>query len=219
MTKITVIDYGMGNIFNVTRALELLKCEVCVTDDIKTILKADKILLPGVGAFEDGIRDLRKNNLDSVLIEYAQTGKPLLGICLGMQLLMSNSKENGDHNGLDIIKGEVIRFKDPKDYDNQYKIPHIGWNELSMSEEKNPTTNHNKWTNSILDGLNDNPFMYFLHSYFVIPEDKQVCLTETSYGSDLFCSVFQQNNIIGCQFHPERSGKQGLKILKNFLAL
>ncbi|SVC87713.1 uncharacterized protein METZ01_LOCUS340567, partial [marine metagenome] len=203
--KITVVDYGMGNLFNVTRALELLECDVCLTGDINTIIKSEKLLLPGVGAFEDGMRDLKENNLDSAIKEYVQTDKPLLGICLGMQLLMTTSEENGNHDGLDLIKGKVVRFKDPKDHSNKYKIPQIGWNELLIAEKKQYSTRINTWDGSILDGLDKKPFMYFLHSYFVVPEDEQVYLAETSYGRDLFCSVVQKNQIFGCQFHPERS--------------
>jgi len=217
--KITVIDYGMGNLFNVIRAFEAIECDVRATNNINEIQKADRLLLPGVGAFKDGINDLIANRLNEVIIEFAETGRPLLGICLGMQLLMTNSEENGNHDGLDLIKGKVLRFKDPKDHSNKYKIPQIGWNELLIAEKKKHLTRINTWNGSILDGLDKRPFMYFLHSYFVIPDNEQVYLAETSYGCDLFCSVFQKDNIIGCQFHPERSSEQGLKILKNFLAL
>lgn len=217
--KITVIDYGMGNLFNVIHALESIECDVCVTDDINTIIKSEKLLLPGVGAFEDGIRNLKENNLESAIKEYAQTGKPLLGICLGMQLLMTNSEENGIHNGLDLIEGKVIRFKDPNDHSNKYKIPQIGWNAISPPNKKRNSLGNNHWDNSILKSFDEKLYMYFLHSYYVVPEDEQIILSETSYGRDLFCSVFQKSQIIGCQFHPERSGRQGLEILKNFLVL
>jgi imidazole glycerol-phosphate synthase subunit HisH len=217
--KVTVIDYGMGNLFNVVRALESIECNVCVTNDINTIIKSEKLLLPGVGAFEDGIRDLKENNLDSAIKEFTQTGKPLLGICLGMQLLMTSSEENGIHNGLDLIKGKVIRFKNPNDYSIKYKIPQIGWNELLTPNKKTNSFDNKHWEDSILKHLGEKLYMYFLHSYYVEPEDEQIILSETSYGGDLFCSAYQKDNIIGCQFHPERSGEQGLKILKNFLTL
>ena len=225
--KITVIDYGMGNLFNVIRALESIGCDVYVSGDVKKIKNSERILLPGVGAFEDGIQDLKKNKLDTAIKEYAQTGKPLLGICLGMQLLMTSSEENRkqnggedlNHYGLDLIKGKVKRFKDPKDQKNNYKIPQIGWNELLKVETKQNSTLLNSWKGSILDCLEVRPHMYFLHSYFVVPSNKKVSIAETNYGEDKFCSVFQEDNIIGCQFHPERSGEQGLIILKNFLSL
>ena len=134
--KITVIDYGMGNLFNVIRAFEAIECDVRATNNINEIQKADRLLLPGVGAFKDGINDLIANRLNEVIIEFAETGRPLLGICLGMQLLMTNSEENGNHDGLDLIKGKVIRFKDPNDYSIKYKIPQIGWNALLPPKKK-----------------------------------------------------------------------------------
>ena len=162
--------------------------------------------MPGVGAFEDGIKDLKANNLDNVIKEFTQTGKPLLGICLGMQLLMTSSKENGHHNGLDIISGDVVRFKDPHYERSKYKIPQIGWNELLKPDKKQCSSSNNNWNNSILNGLGKKPYVYFLHSYYVIPDDASICVGQTLYGRDLFCSVFQKENIIGFQFHPERSG-------------
>ena len=155
----------------------------------------------------------------SVKKEFSQTDRPLMGICLGMQLFMTSSEENGIHKGLDIIKGKVIRFKDPNDLSNKYKIPQIGWNALSIPDYKNNGLGNTFWADSILNGFNDNLYMYFLHSYYVMPNDEEIVLSNTSYGQDYFCSVFQKDQIIGCQFHPERSGEQGLKILKNFLLL
>jgi len=210
--KITVIDYGMGNLFNVVRAFEALECDVSITNNFKDIVNADKLLLPGVGAFEDGINDLKTSNLDSAIKEFSVTGRPLMGICLGMQLLMSMSKENGRHDGLNLIEGDVIKFNEPNEKSSKYKIPQIGWNKLLENKL-------NKWPGSILEGIENNAYMYFLHSYYVNPKDKKIVISETSYGQNLFCSVLQKNQIIGCQFHPERSGEIGLKILKNFIEL
>ncbi len=209
----------MGNLFNVIRAIEAIECEVKISDNPNTVIQSERLLLPGVGAFEDGMRDLKDNNLDSSINEFAQTGRPLLGICLGMQLLMTSSEENGLHDGLDIIKGKVVRFKDENDESNNYKIPQIGWNVLLPPQYNQNREGNNRWSDSILRDLNEKPYMYFLHSYFVVPEDDQVCLAETAYGKDLFCSVFQKDQIFGCQFHPERSGEEGIVILKNFLDL
>lgn len=217
--KITVIDYGMGNLFNVIRAFEAIECNVHVTGEINEIIKAERLLLPGVGAFEDGILDLKRNNLDSAIKEFSETDRPLLGVCLGMQLFMTSSEENGHHDGLDLIKGKVLRFKDPDDKSIRYKIPQIGWNGLLVPEKNKNETKSIKWTDSILKGLDGKPYMYFLHSYYVMPVDDNIRIAQTLYGGNLFCSVFQKENIFGCQFHPERSGEQGLKILKNFLAL
>jgi imidazole glycerol-phosphate synthase subunit HisH len=214
--KITVIDYGMGNLFNVIRAFEAIECDVYVTSNINEIIKAERLLLPGVGAFEDGMKDLRANNLNNAIKEFSQTDRPLMGICLGMQLFMTSSEENGIHKGLDIIKGKVIRFKDPDDQSNNYKIPQIGWNELLVpGKNKNET----KSKDSILKDIEVKLYMYFLHSYYVKPIDDNIIVSQTQYGRNVFCSVFQKENIFGCQFHPERSGEQGLKILKNFLSL
>ena len=210
--KITVIDYGMGNLFNVVRTFEALDCNVSVSNNYNEILQADKLLLPGVGAFEDGMTDLKKSNLDNSIKEFSFNERPLMGICLGMQLLMSNSHENGNHDGLNLVEGEVLRFKSPDEKSFNYKIPQIGWNKLL---EPQPNT----WIDSILEGVSFNPYMYFLHSYYVSPKDQKVILSETSYGQNTFCSVLQKNQIMGCQFHPERSGEVGLKILKNFLEL
>ena len=216
--KLTVIDYGMGNLFNVIRAFESIDCDVKITKDKNTIINSDRLLLPGVGAFEDGIKDLKSNNLDDVIKEFSETGRPLLGICLGMHLLMTCSEENGLHHGLDIIKGKVVRFKDPIKKTENYKIPQIGWNELIPAN--NPTkTMNSPWSDTILKGFDDKIYMYFLHSYFVVPEKKEICIAQTLYGRDLFCSVYKQDQIYGCQYHPERSGEQGLTILKNFINL
>jgi imidazole glycerol-phosphate synthase subunit HisH len=212
---VTVIDYGMGNLFNLLRALELIECEVKITSNFVEVIESERVIIPGVGAFENGIKDLKENNLNEAIKEFATTGKPLLGICLGMQLLMTCSEEDGFHDGLGLIMGTVQRFKSPNDNGDRYKIPQIGWNELSKTNKK--LKNKTDWGNSILKGLNEKTFMYFLHSYYVLPKDDQICLAETSYGQDIFCSVFQQDQIFGCQFHPERSSKQGLMILKNFL--
>jgi len=210
--KITVIDYGMGNLFNVVRAFEALECDVSITNNYNKIANADKLLLPGVGAFEDGMNDLKASNLDNAIIEFSLCERPLMGICLGMQLLMSRSEENGNHIGLNLIEGDVLRFKEPNESSSNYKIPQIGWNKLLK-------TKSNPWAGSILEGIDNNSYMYFLHSYYVHPKDAKVVLSGTDYGQNTFCSVLQKNQIIGCQFHPERSGEIGLKILKNFIKL
>lgn len=215
--EVTIIDYGMGNLFNVVRAFEHLGCTLNITNDYNRIMKSDRLLLPGVGAFEDGISNLKDNDLDNVIKEFCQTGRPLFGICLGMQLLMTYSEENGIHDGLDIIKGKVIRFSDTNADSNNYKIPQMGWNALQPPNKIENGTRNIFWKDSILNNLEETPYMYFVHSYFVVLEDNKISLAETAYGKDLFCSVFQKDQIIGCQFHPERSGEEGLKIIRNFL--
>ena len=215
--EVTIIDYGMGNLFNVVRAFERLGCTLNITNDYNKIMKSDRLLLPGVGAFEDGISDLKDNGLYNAIKEFVQTGRPLFGICLGMQLLMTFSEENGIHDGLDLIKGKVVRFSDTNADSNNYKIPQMGWNALQPPNKIENGTGKIFWKDSILNNLEENPYMYFVHSYFVVPEDNKICIAETAYGKDLFCSVFQKDQIIGCQFHPERSGEEGLKIIRNFI--
>ena len=215
--EVTIIDYGMGNLFNVVRAFERLGCTLNITNDYNKIMKSDRLLLPGVGAFEDGINDLKDNGLDNALKEFGQTGRPLFGICLGMQLLMTYSEENGIHDGLDLIEGKVVRFSDTNVESNINKIPQMGWNALQPPNKIENGTGKIFWKDSILNNLEETPYMYFVHSYFVVPEDNKICLAETTYGKDLFCSVFQKDQIIGCQFHPERSGEEGLKIIRNFI--
>ena len=215
--EVTIIDYGMGNLFNVVRAFERLGCTLNITNDYNKIMKSDRLLLPGVGAFEDGISDLKDNGLYNAIKEFVQTGRPLFGICLGMQLLMTFSEENGIHDGLDLIKGKVVRFSDTNADSNNYKIPQMGWNALQPPNKIENGTGIIFWKDSILNNLDETPYMYFVHSYFVVPEDNKICLAETAYGKDLFCSVFQKDQIIGCQFHPERSGEEGLKIIRNFI--
>jgi len=215
--EVTIIDYGMGNLFNVVRAFERLDCKLIITNDYDKIMKSDRLLLPGVGGFEDGISNLKDNGLDNAIKEFAQTGRSLFGICLGMQLLMTLSEENGIHDGLDLIKGKVVQFSGTNADSNNYKIPQMGWNALQPPNKIENGTGNIFWKDSILNNLDETPYMYFVHSYFVVPEDNKICLAETAYGKDLFCSVFQKDQIIGCQFHPERSGEEGLKIIRNFI--
>lgn len=206
---LAIIDYGVGNLFNVQRAFHALGLESVITRDPQEVLAAPRLLLPGVGAFEAGMAHLREYKLIEPVRAFARSGKPLLGICLGMQLLMSRSEENGIHEGLDLIPGQVKRFREPEG-GAVFKIPQIGWNALLRPGKGDP------WRGTILDGLGADPHMYFVHSYCVFPEDPAARLAITRYGRDEFCSVIQRQNVAGCQFHPERSGEYGLKILENF---
>jgi len=205
--KITIIDYDMGNIFNIFKSFEKLDCEAELTNEPKKVLNAERLVLPGVGSFENGINNLKKYNLVDAINQYVLNSRPLLGICVGMQLLMNKSFENGEHLGLNFIKGNVLKFEN-KNSDNKVKIPQIGWNNINI---KNINS-------KIISGINDNEYMYFLHSYYVKPIEN-VIITQTNYGSTQYCSILQKNNIIGVQFHPERSAKEGLKILNNFLKI
>ncbi len=202
---IAVVDYGVGNLFSLSSSLAAIGAEVVVTGDADVIRSADKILLPGVGAFEDAIAKLRVNGLDKVVCEEARGGKPLLGICLGMQLLFEKSYEFGEFEGLSLIEGAVRPIADviPADY----KIPHIGWNALHLKGEKSP----------IFKYLNDGDHVYFVHSFYAADCEKNVIAT-SEYGAELTAAVAKEN-IFGCQFHPEKSGPVGLSILKAFAEL
>jgi glutamine amidotransferase len=157
---------------------------------------------------------LRNLGLVSVLQEYAESGRPLIGICLGMQLMMSRSHEFGTHDGLDLIKGEVLRFQ-PHDLpnDRHLKVPQVGWNTIT------PATEETSWPGTYLEGLEPDTHMYFVHSYYVAPQDESVILSKTTYGNTEFCSSLQRDNVFACQFHPERSGREGLRMYANFARL
>lgn len=198
---IAIIDYGVGNLYSLKSSLNKLKIENLVTSDINEILKADKLILPGVGAFSDAIALLKEKGLDKIIIDEAEKGKPILGICLGMQLLFEKSFEYGEHDGLGLIKGEIIPISSV--VDEKYKIPHIGWNELHFSEGS-----------PIFKYLETGDCVYFVHSYFGAKCNESVIAT-TEYGAELTAAV-QNKNVFGCQFHPEKSGDVGLSILKAF---
>ena len=199
---VVIIDYGVGNLFSLISSFKAIGVEAVATGDINLIKKADKIILPGVGAFEDASYKLFSSGLADVVIEQANLGKPILGICLGMQMLFECSYEYGVHKGLSLIKGQIKPISDviPKDY----KIPHIGWNALKFKGEKSP----------IFKYLNDGDHVYFVHSYYGADCDESVIAT-AEYGANLTAAV-QNKNVFGCQFHPEKSGAVGLNILKAF---
>ena len=204
--RITVIDYGCGNIFSLRRILEKLGYNVLVTDDPDLISNADKIILPGVGAFEIGIKNLKKNNLDESLNYFLKKGNYLLGICLGMQLLMNSSEEFGNHDGLKLIPGDVIKLKNSKDY----PVPHIGWSQIIINKIKQNEQ-------SLINNIRDLSFFYFIHSFQVIAEKPKNIVSYTLYDENKFCSIINSDNIYGTQFHPEKSGKVGENLLSNFL--
>ena len=201
---IAIIDYGVGNLFSLTSSFKYVGADVVVTSSVDEIKKADKIILPGVGAFGDAIKKLKDTGLDKIVIEEAKNGKPLMGICLGMQLLFEKSYEYGEHDGLGLLKGSVVPMENYIDKD--LKIPHIGWNALSIKKES-----------PLFKYLKNGDCVYFVHSYFAKNCDESLLAT-TEYGKELTASVAYKN-IYGCQFHPEKSGEVGLKILKAFCEL
>ena len=204
---ICVIDYGSGNLNSIKNAVDRLNFQCEVSCNPKIISKSDKIILPGVGAFSAAIEKLKKNKLDTILSEEVlNKKKPILGICLGMQLLLSKSYEMGEHSGLDIIKGKNVLIK--TDIKNiKFKIPHIDWEEVRLC-------NNAVSKNSILNSLNGKSF-YFVHSYMASLENLNNIIAQCQYHDVKIPAIIQSNNIIGCQFHPEKSGINGLKLLKN----
>lgn len=202
---VCVVDYGVGNLFSLKSSFEYIGEEVVISDDKDVIMNAERLILPGVGAFGDAIKKLRDSGLDKVVCEYAKSGKPLMGICLGMQLLFEKSYEYGEHEGLGLIPGEVVPFKGR--IDEKLNIPQMGWNALKFNGEKSPVFKY----------INDGDFVYFVHSYFADTKSGYVS-SYTEYGIDV-CASAQYKNVYGCQFHPEKSGETGLKILKAFCEL
>ncbi|MDD5005750.1 MAG: imidazole glycerol phosphate synthase subunit HisH [Candidatus Omnitrophica bacterium] len=212
--KISIVDYGMGNILNVKRACAAAGMDSGVTSHKSEILESDALILPGVGAFGDAMYMLQKMDLIPVLIDFINSGKPLLGICLGMQLLMSMSFEFGEHKGLNIIPGSVVIFDKLRDKSGRnLKVPQVQWNNIYRFKNQ---TSQDPWKGTILEGIKDYEYMYFVHSFYIIPDDFSVCVSQTRYGNIEFCSGLQYNNIFACQFHPEKSGSAGLMIFCNF---
>lgn len=199
---IAIIDYGVGNLFSLKCSFESIGADICVTSDPEVIAKADRIILPGVGAFEDAAKKLRDSGLDKVIKEQCANGKPLLGICLGMQLLFERSFEYGEHEGLGLIKGSIRPISDVIDKD--LKIPHIGWNALHFGENKD----------ELFKYLEEGDFVYFVHSYYGADCAESVIAT-TEYSAELTAAV-RNKNVCGVQFHPEKSERVGLAILRAF---
>ena len=197
---ITLIDYGMGNLQSVVGGLEKAGSHIRTATSGDDIKKAEAIVLPGVGAFESGMSNLRSKGIIKPLKEKISEGVPFLGICLGMQLLFTESEEHGSHKGLDIIPGRVIRFTD-----TDLKIPHMGWNQVDFIKPS-----------PLSAGLNELPYFYFVHSFYCAPDNDDHILGRTEYGAP-FCSAVDKDNVFGTQFHPEKSQKVGLQILINFV--
>ena len=204
--KVAIIDYALGNLYSIKHACESVGLDSIITSSKDEILHADCVLLPGMGAFGDAMQTLHKLDLVAVLRDYAAAGRPLIGICLGIQLLLSESSEFGHHKGLGIIEGLVVPLDHPHEGNRELKVPQVGWNQLHGMRS---------WENTILEDVPENEYMYFVHSFVPQPQDTSVILSTTRYGGIEFCSSIQYKNIFACLFHPERSGIQGLKIYKN----
>lgn len=200
---IAIIDYNAGNLKSVEKALHLLGEETVITRSFQEIEAADKVILPGVGAFGDAMEQLKKYELDKVIREVAAQGKPFLGICLGLQLLFEGSDESQGVEGLHILDGQVLRIPDAPGL----KIPHIGWNSLELAND-----------GRIFQGIENGAYVYFVHSYYLKAANEQIVKATTEYSTHIHASV-EQGNVFACQFHPEKSGAVGLSILKNFAEL
>jgi len=199
--KIVIVDYGMGNLRNVQKGFEKIGLEARLTRNKKEIGKASAIVLPGVGAFKDCMENLEKYGLVDPLLRSIEKGKPYLGICLGLQILFSESEEFGTCKGLDLIRGKVVKFKP----DPEHKVPHMGWNTIEKEQEV-----------PMLQGVDSGDFFYFVHSYYVVPEEARWVSTFTTYGEPFVSSIWKEN-LFATQFHPEKSQRKGLTILENFV--
>lgn len=198
---IAILDYDMGNLKSVQKAFEHLGVHACVTRKADMIAEAEKLVVPGVGAFRDCMENLKHYRLIDPILQHIKSGKPYLGICLGMQVLFTESEEFGKHAGLNVIPGKVLRFSP----ELNLKVPHMGWNQIKKTNQEA----------SPLDAIPDDSSLYFVHSYYVVPKDKKVIASTTDYGIE-FCSSIQKDNIFATQFHPEKSQDLGLKILEAF---
>lgn len=204
--KVAIVDYALGNLFSIKHACERVGLDSIITSDKEEVLDADGVLLPGMGAYGDAMKTLHKLDLVAVLREIASSGRPLIGVCLGIQLLLSESEEFGHHKGLGIIEGSVVPLDHPQEDERVLKVPQIGWNQLNAARS---------WDGTMLQSVPDNEYMYFVHSFVPRPQNSQVILSKTNYGGIEFCSSIQYKNIFACLFHPERSGMMGLKIYEN----
>ncbi|MDH4267639.1 MAG: imidazole glycerol phosphate synthase subunit HisH [Deltaproteobacteria bacterium] len=205
---IVIVDYGMGNLRSVHKALERVGFQASVTQDPAEVKKAAGLIVPGVGAFKKAMENLQELRLVNPIIEFVESGKPFLGICLGLQLLFCGSEEFGFQKGLSLFKGRVVRFPfshpSASPSKDSLKIPHMGWNTVHI--HKRP---------SVLDGIAEGAYFYFVHSYYPIPEDQEIVATTTNYGGEFVSSV-KRGNLFACQFHPEKSQSVGLQLLRNF---
>ena len=208
---IGIVDYNMGNLASVINAFESVGADIAIESDPTKLKNYDKLILPGVGAFADAMEHLKENGMDEAVKAYAQSGKPLLGICLGMQLLFESSEEFGTSEGLGLIEGKVVAFDENK-FDQKLKVPHMGWNE--MFQQPVGTTPHGC---PLFTGLDDEFYLYFVHSFHAVCDDKYA-IGKTYYGYE-FVSAVNKENIYGIQPHPEKSHENGLKIIENFVKL
>jgi glutamine amidotransferase len=209
-----IVDYGVGNLFSVMHGLRQVGIPATITSSKDDILAASMVVVPGVGAFGDAMASLHRLDLVEPLREVAASEQLLVGICLGMQLLMTESHEFGTHRGLDIFPGVVVPFTPSLEDDSRLKVPHVGWTRNYTSGGR-----PDGWTDSPLEGLSAGEYLYFVHSYYAVPEDSGLATSVATYGDTEFCSSLWRGGVFGCQFHPERSGTQGLRIYRNLASM
>jgi imidazole glycerol-phosphate synthase subunit HisH len=211
MNNVVIVDYGLGNLRSIQRGLDKVGAKVIISSDLEVITKADRLVLPGVGAFKAGMAGLQKADLVDVIQGFVKTGNTLLGICLGMQMLLEQSEEHGKHEGLGLIPGVVKEIPESTKGKFSRKIPHIGWTKLHPSESKD-------WRGSCLEDVEVGEYFYFVHSFMAVPATKKHILAQCEDEGLLVTAAVKKDNVIGLQFHPEKSGEAGLKILKSFVS-
>lgn len=211
--KVTIIDYGMCNLLNVARAFQHIGVEINVTETPSVAAVADRLVVPGVGAFKDSIVALRTLGFDDSIKEFQSSGRPFLGICVGMQMLFDVSEEFGEHPGLGILAGRVKAVPGVSVDGERQRVPHIGWNNLVVPESER------SWKGTLLETTSVNTPFYFVHSFAAVPTDDSVGLADCLYGGNRICAAVQKDNVMATQFHPERSGELGLSVLRRFLQL
>lgn len=210
---VAIIDYQMSNLFSVQHACEYVGLDSHITDDPEFIRRADAAILPGVGAFGDAMKNIRRLGIDRAIGDVVQAGKPFLGVCLGLQLLLTDSEEFGAHQGLNLIPGQVKKFPSHTSAGKVIKVPQIGWNKIH-----HPVVGPDRWPQSPLKETHDGEFMYFVHSYFAVPDSPDHALVSTTYEGLTYVSAVMRDNIVAFQFHPEKSGPEGIKIYRHWAA-
>lgn len=210
--RAVIVDYGMGNLYSVRRACEHVGLEAVISASPGEVLEADGVILPGVGSMPVAMETLNESGLGDALRTVAERGTPLMGVCLGMQLLMEEGSEFTPHRGLGILPGKVVRFEGKDESGAQLKVPHIGWNRVY----RRSGGGRDPWLETPLQATPEGEYMYFVHSYLVVPGEQSLCAGVSRYGGIEFCSVVARGSVFGCQFHPERSGPQGLQVYREF---
>jgi imidazole glycerol-phosphate synthase subunit HisH len=212
--RVTVVDYGMCNMLNVARAFQHLGADPLITEDPADVGRAEMLVVPGVGAFEDSIREVVSRGFADAICRFSESGRPMLGICVGMQILFEASEEFGLHKGLGILRGRVKAIPSIATDGTPLRVPHIGWNHLV------PPESGRTWGDTVLAPLtHENPAVYFVHSFAAEPDDQSIRLADCQYGGNRICAAIQRGNMVATQFHPERSGTVGLSIIQQFLDL